>query len=407
MLLLQIILLGLLAAIAQLLNRRVNVNRYSMHGVYRNRLTRAFLGAARGADRRPDPFTQFDPADNIPLAKLVVPDTPRKLFPVLNMTLNLTAGAVASWAERKAMVFTATPLACGAPWLRPAGSRPLEHAAGAYVPTIGYAGLENPGANPDDAQGFTLATAMTISGAAVSPNWGYHSSPVTAFVMTLFNARLGAWLPNPAARLSAQEMNWAMPKRSLPALLGELLGAAGEDKPSIYLSDGGHFENLGLYEMLRRRCRRILVVDAGLSDDSSLGDLGRALRMAEIDMNITVEWVGQPRIGEAHGETGMADGLGYAVATIHYPEARDGEEGRLVYLKTCLPMVLPADLRAYADANPAFPHDTTLDQWFTESQFESYRRLGELQTSRITAGVERLTLDRLFRQAFEPYAAMA
>ena len=172
------------------INRRVNVNRYSMHAVYRNRLMRAFLGAARGTARRADPFTRFDPEDNLPLASLCQPAGQRKLFPVVNITLNLTVGGAAAWSERKAMAFTATPIACGAPLLHPHGwTGGLDDNPGVYVATSGYAGQENPGADSSRAHGLSLATAMAISGAAVSPNWGYHSSPLTAFVMTLFNVR--------------------------------------------------------------------------------------------------------------------------------------------------------------------------------------------------------------------------
>ena len=91
--------------------RQINVNRYSMHGVYRNRITRAFLGAAR-ATRRPDPFTGFDPEDNPRMVSLRG-EAPRKLFPVINVALNLTAGDRNAWAERKAAAFTISPLACG------------------------------------------------------------------------------------------------------------------------------------------------------------------------------------------------------------------------------------------------------------------------------------------------------
>ncbi|MGH7212939.1 MAG: hypothetical protein ACREF1_15940, partial [Acetobacteraceae bacterium] len=202
-----------LVALVAWVTRRVNVNRYSMHAVYRNRLTRAFLGPARGSARQPDPFTNLDPNDNFPLSWLAGAIGRRALFPVINLTLNLTAGAATGWTERKAMVFTATPIACGAPLLRPANEPSLRGAdpPGVYVSTSAYAGRESTAADPSTAHGLSIATAMTISGAAVSPNWGYHSSRLTAFVMTLFNMRLGAWLPNPAVVTRPEELNLARP----------------------------------------------------------------------------------------------------------------------------------------------------------------------------------------------------
>ena len=95
--------------------RHVNVNRFSMHAVYRNRLTRAFLGSARNR-REQDPFTGFDPQDNTPLSSLL--HNANSLFPVINTTLNITAGNNTAWAERQAASFTATPLACGSAALR-------------------------------------------------------------------------------------------------------------------------------------------------------------------------------------------------------------------------------------------------------------------------------------------------
>ena len=120
----------------------------------------------------------------------------------------------------------------------------------------------------------------------MSPSWGYHSSRITAFLMTLFNVRLGIWLPNPS-KATADELRLARPRNSLMALIDEMLGETTDDSQAIYLSDGGHFENLGLYEMFRRRCSSILVVDAGADEACSLFDLGNAIRKAEIDLGIT------------------------------------------------------------------------------------------------------------------------
>jgi hypothetical protein len=271
---------------------------------------------------------------------------------------------------------------------------------GAYVPTGGYAGRENPDAEPG--AGLTLATAMTISGAAVSPNWGYHSSPLVAFVMTLFNVRLGAWLPNPAVVKSEKDLSLAYPKRSLRALFDELLGIAGDKSHAIYLSDGGHFENLGLYEMLRRRCRLILVIDAGEDPGCGFEDLGNALRKSAIDMQIEVTFDKTPRIAPRNDRKGSKDALGFATATIRYPEAT-APKGRLLYLKPSLLSDVPIDVRAYANLHPDFPHESTVDQFFTESQFESYRALGQYQMEQLISGMQGSGLDSLFEHTAKVY----
>ena len=347
----------------------IRTNRFSMHGVYRDRLVRAFVGPARaepsdpgpgGASRHADPFTGFDPGDNPPLSALAPHGGLRCLFPVINVTLNLSASRRADWADRKAAPFTLTPLHCGAAH--------LDRRSGQYVATGRYAG--------SGSDGISLGTAMAVSGAAVSPNWGYHSSGLTAFVMTLFNVRLGAWLPNPARPQRASD-------RSSPGwwmLLDELLAQTDDDRDYVYLSDGGHFDNLGLYEMLRRRCRLIAVVDATRDPDGGQADLGAAIGKARIDMGVQI------RMGCAGpGADGLSAGL------IRYP---GGARGVLLVLKPVLTGTEPADVRAYGAQDRSFPNEATAEQWFTEAQFESHRALGAHQAG--------LALDRLERHGARP-----
>lgn len=350
--------IALLGAFSLIASWFVNVNYFSLNALYRFRLIRTFLGASNlseysgGQAVRRNLFDNFRDTDNLLLAELwSEPGGPRRLgpFPVINMTLNLVGGRNLAWQERKAAPFTATPL----------------HAGGnevGYRPSRDYAG------------GLTLGTAMSISGAAVSPNWGYHSSPLTTFLLTLFNVRLGAWLGNPRGRgWFGQPWRRDRPLSSLRLLWQEALGKTDADKPYVYLSDGGHFDNLGIYEMLRRRCSTIVVSDAGADPDFKLEDLGNALRKASIDLGVTI--IFDPIRVSKRGPDPANPGIYSAVGTIYYPEPH-GFEGRIIYVKPSLYEDAPADVRAYAAGNARFPHDTTLNQWFTESQFESYRALG-------------------------------
>ncbi len=284
----QIVAMAVLGLVLWKLVKQINVNRFSMHGVYRNRLTRAFLGAARRT-RAPDPFTGFDPDDNPRMVQLLPRQGPSRLFHVVNVTLNLTATTRTAWSERKAAAFTITPLACGSAVLWEPNT-PSDNPGGCFVPSGRYAGSETQTGKDDEPKGISLASAMTISGAALSPNWGYHSSPITAFLMTLFNVRLGAWLPNPAVVTNPGELSLAWPHQSLLPMLSDLLGRTTDTAKAIYLSDGGHFDNLGLYEMLRRRCRLILVVDAGEDFACTFADLGDSIRKSTIDQQIHVNF---------------------------------------------------------------------------------------------------------------------
>lgn len=361
---------------------RVNVNRFSMHGVYRNRLTRGFLGSAR-TRRDADPFTDFDEEDSPRIADL---GTEKRLLPVVNMTLNLTDLLHTEWAERKAASFTATPFACGSAILdradrardRPGTVGPR----GAYIRTSQYAGMETPGDRVSAGRGPLLGGLLTISGAAVSPNWGYHSSRLIAFLMTLFNVRLGAWLPNPAVA-RRDDLKLAKPRNSVLALLSELGGRSTDVRQAIYLSDGGHFDNLGVYEMLRRRCARIVVIDAGQDERCTFFDLGNVIRKAEVDGLAKVQ-MGEMRIlprATIEREGKRAGALGYARGTIAYPGGRDAAS--LIYIKPSFLDDIPAEVRAYGATSPAFPHESTANQWFSESQFESYRALGYYQVSKM------------------------
>lgn len=364
-------LIVLAGGLAWWLGRRINVNRFSLHAVYRNRLVRAFLGSAR-PERTPDPFTGFDPQDNPRMVDLDKAPGPRKLFPVINVTLNVTEGERNAWSERKGESFTITPKACGAAYLlRREDADAGYEARGAFVQTSAYAGSEKETGLKDKPRGLSLGTAIALSGAAVSPNMGYHTSPATAFLMTLFNVRLGAWLPNPAIA-NAWHLRQAKPPNALVTLLRELAGLSSDKGKAVYLSDGGHFENLGLYEMVRRRCRHIVVVDAGADPDADFGDLGNAVHKIRIDHNVEINF--HPTLEIGSRAKPLAPFYWFAYAKIVYPDG--APEGELIYIKPSDLPDMPMDVRAYRNANDSFPHQPTYDQFFGETQFESYRQLG-------------------------------
>jgi hypothetical protein len=372
--------LAVLLGIGFLLSYPVNINRFSMQAGYRNRLIRAYLGASNAA-RNPNPFTGFDPADNLPLEKL----RGNRPFPVFNMALNLVRGKNLAWQQRKAECFTATPLHCGAAGL-------------GYRPTLQYGGQG----------GMTLGTAMATSGAAANPNMGFNSSPLITFIMTLFTVRLGAWLGNPKTKGPNAPYQRSGPRFSARTLLAEAFGWTDEDHPYVSLSDGAHFENFGLYEMVRRRCHFILVSDAGADPEYQFQDLGNAIRKIRIDFGIPIEFTRELRIlpRQASGQAASRKARYCAIADIHY-EAADpaGRPGTLVYIKPAIcrepPPVAPIDINTYARLSPDFPHETTADQWFTESQFESYRALGEDVVSAIAGHRPCSSTDELERRVAE------
>jgi hypothetical protein len=202
---------------------------------------------------------------------------------------------------------------------------------------------------------------------------GYNSAPATAFLMTLFNVRLGAWLANPAAENLKDQVK-AGPTSALKPLLTEALGLTDSKSSNVYLSDGGHFDNLGIYEMIRRRCRYILVVDADADENFAFEDLARSVRYAAIDLDAKIEFAA---IEMKTAHDAEAESPTFAVGKITYAES-PADASWLIYLKpTYFYENAPVDVRSYGTVNSKFPHESTLDQWFGESQFECYRRLGE------------------------------
>jgi Patatin-like phospholipase len=360
----------------------ININKFSLHSMYRNRLIRAYLGASRGDRRTPNLFTGFDPGDNFQMAELAPKDRPiQKPMHVVNIALNLVHGENLSWQQRKAQSFTVSPLHCGS-----------------FLNGLGYRRSAEYGKNPAVGQAITMGTAVAISGAAASPNMGYHSSPAVTFLLTLFNIRLGWWLGNPG-KAGDQTYNRSCPEFAVGPLLAEAFGLTDDQKRYVYLSDGGHFENLGLYEMVLRRCRCILVSDAGCDEKIKFQDLGNAIRKIRIDLGIDITI----RLDQLKplGQNGRSSGH-YAVGTVHYSRVDQGtSDGILIYLKPSLTGNEPIDVLEYAAHHPQFPHEPTADQFFDEAQFESYRRLGEHVVEQVFSPAlksPRQTLHQLFAE---------
>jgi len=292
-----------------------------------------------------------------------------------------------------------TPLYSGYHVCWTTGKHECEVSFNGFVPTFHYA-------FPDG--GINIATAVSMSGAAASPNWGSHTNPGTAFLMTMFNVRLGWWLFNPRRSALAgasltevpDQVDWPSPRFAPLELAKELLGMADDTSKYVYLSDGGHFDNMGLYELVRRRCYRIVICDSEQDEDYFFEGIANAIRKCRVDfgVEITLDQLDCLRPDPLTGNCKRH----WARGKIRYPEtpadqpSQESNEGEILYIKSSLTgaakynnIVLPsepADVVNFKFMHKHFPHDTTANQWFTESQFESYRRLGyhvidEIQTS--------------------------
>ena len=365
---------AVLLLLSKVLSWRVDVNEFSMHHFYRNRLVRAYLGSSRlRAHREPNAFTGFDPEDDLRLHRLTSQDLQTEVqdlitdcqlgyvgpFPILNTALNVTKGQDLGIQQRRAESFVFTPLWSGFDYARK--QTQVKKAASLE---FGFRRTSNFG---DDAKGISVGTAMAISGAAFSSNAGYHTSPALAFLLTVFGVRLGWWAGNP------RRMKWSQtsPLDGFSYLWKELMAATTTDEDFVLLTDGGHFENMGLYELVRRQCRFIVVSDAEQDEEFKLEGIGGAIRKCRNDFGVVINLnlevlkpLGDPARSQLH----------YTVGTVRYP----GEEilGRLVYIKASLTDDEPVDVVEFGKRHPEFPHTPTINQMFDESHFESYRELG-------------------------------
>jgi hypothetical protein len=170
------------------------------------------------------------------------------------------------------------------------------------------------------------------------------------------------------------------------------MGSTNDDSGFVYLSDGGHFENLAIYELVRRGCKLIVAGDASCDPAVGFGDLHNAIERCRTDFG--VEIVIDPNETRRQ-ENGLAKSH-YAVGKIHYSPS-PADDGVIVYLKPTLVATDPADVLGYTSTNPNFPDDTTANQWFDEAHFENYRALCEVSGFAAGAAI-RQALDRLMTQ---------
>jgi hypothetical protein len=401
------------AILAFWFSRRVDINSFSLHNMYANRIVRCFLGAT-DSNRSSNPFTGFSPADDMTMfaGPRQVGDTTLFVhesaevetqaldtgeqpsaaaypgpYHLVSTAINLAGGKNLAWQERKAGSFVLSPLYCG--FRLPGEDRSPAGQSPTYRPTRSFASVP---------RHLTLGEAVATSGAAASPNMGYHTTPALAFLMGVFNIRLGRWVANPKGSENYPRDNWRKsgPKFALWHLLCEVFGLTDDESSFVYLSDGGHFENLGLYELVRRRCRYVIVSDSGADPNYNFEDLGNAIRKCRIDLGIEIDIDVQQiaRIGDQRCNSAPC-----AIGKIRYSADR---VGTLLYIKSSRRMHAPSDVVQYARQHEAFPHESTSDQFFSESQFESYRRLGRfLAEEVVVAAIEdegEVELPKLFQR---------
>jgi hypothetical protein len=251
---------------------------------------------------------------------------------------------------------------------------------------------------------MTLATAVSISGAALNPNaansgQGATRNRLISFLLAFFNIRLGFWIQNPAVtgwRKMLSDMN-RRPNFFYPGFFQGLLGQQlRENVGYLELTDGGHFDNTGLYELIRRRVDTIYYSSAGADPNFTLDDIGSLLVRIQVDFDVTITFN-----DEMEGLMPGSDGdsvyarrfgfsrMGFDKGTIHYPATatEPAKKGTLYIVRATLVRDLPAEIYSYRAQHEEFPNQSTNDQFFNEVQVEAYRELGLRLTAQMCSAL--------------------
>lgn len=326
------VLLIVLTVVSGFVALLLDVNLTGLHKLYRDQLSKTFV---QDTEKPLDlPLSSVNPEHRAP-------------YHLINATLNLPSSKNRVLRDRKGDFFIFSKCWSGA-------------AAVGYKRTADW----NTGGRKMD-----LATAMAISGAAASPQMGRSSIPSLSALLTLLNIRLGYWMTN------LQSQGKGVP--GFICLLREMTGVGMSEKSRwLNLSDGGHIENMGIYELLRRRCKFIVCVDGEADPASTFEGQLTLVRHAQIDFGVRLE----PRLDDIRLDPQSKFSRTHShLLRIHYPATvpdRPAEIGLMLYLKLSLTGDETEILKRYRTINPEFPHQSTIDQFYDEEQFEAYRQLG-------------------------------
>jgi hypothetical protein len=354
----------------------VNTNHVGLHRFYRDRLMEAFLPDTASLSR--DTNAPATGANERKLVDCWNEAWSKGPYQIINTNVVLTNSEQRTYRLRGGDNFILTPL---------------------FIGSSATGWQQTPRTANSD---ITLASAMAISGAAANPRGaaggrGLTRSSFVALAMSLLNVRLGYWIPNP--RYGVPSMLLRRPNHFWPGgIYAMKRGGYTETAKWLEIADGGHFENLAIYELVRRRCGLIIVCDGGQDNASSYGDLVTAVQRIGQDFGATVHFDMQVKetSGNAFENSSPAQMIakptltdypkgaefaekGYFIGRIDYGR-RGGkgwpETGILIYLKSALIRDLAIGAKGYRGANHDFPNETTGDQFFDEEQFEAYREVG-------------------------------
>jgi hypothetical protein len=370
----------ILALIGLALALVINVNHANQHRLYRDRLMEVFC-----AERDALTKGQWCPANKAQTGEgwLWRMNKVKRPLHLIGTTLITTDSEDRKFRGRGGDNFLLSPLFCGS------------DATGWVKTETGMSAL-------------SIATAASVSGAALNAHAGPHGSgglrnKAYAALLSFMGLNLGYWARNPLRFKGADPANppnFYIPNLIKPGWKNISGRSLDENGDYVLLSDGGHFENLAIYELIRRKVKFLWVSDAGQDTKFSFEDLSSAIERVRVDFGVNIRFYDED-YDLTHLLPGSAEALtdasknfakeyhlakrGYAIGVIEYA---DGTKGTIVYIKSTLTRFLPGDIYGYKARNNDYPHQTTLDQFFDEEQFEAYRELGYRLAAQLFRDIE-------------------
>ena len=325
----------------------MNINYTSPHRYYRRQLSRTYLRRSKNGTEETE---HLDTQRLSSLSGGNAPAGAKAPYHFINCALNIPACDDPNLRGRNSDFFVFSKHFCGCP-------------IAGYSATREWEALDGH---------LDLGTAMAISAAAASPQMGTGSTGGISYLLAILNVRLNYWVAPPRMAASLDKLRG--PRLLPPGALyffKELTGLLMDENSSyLNLSDGGHIENLAIYELLRRRCKFIIAIDGEADPDRTFGGLLTLVRLVNIDLGVTIE----PDLEELRKlETGNSRSH-FMLCRLDYGR---GQHGLLLYIKSSMTGNESEFHRKYRAEHPDFPHESTADQLFDEAQFEAYRALGE------------------------------
>jgi len=382
-------------------SRKKLINKLSMQGIFHDRLVRGFLGAAVPDRLAKGVMYSTGFKDDDVSESEYKPYENGGPIHIINMTLNETIDGRSDLYQlnRKGCNFAVIPNMSKSVGVRHHCLTEVENGKTYSIPISMKKSYKVWGSERVESESMTVGSYMAVSAAAMSTGMGKLTTVFRSLVSGILGARFGYWWDSGLNRDNSRLFqNQKLMMRELTA---RFKGAATQN---WYLSDGGHFENLAVYELLRRQLKFIISFDHGCDPSYSFESLADLTRTVRADFGIELRMLNSselddivdPKIRHLFGEKsdmrrdhGDFDGVSWdsntirqgvgkwakAYASIVEIKYKDGEIGHMLYIVPTLIGSEPIDVISYYMRNQDFPMQTTSDQFFDEEQWESYRKL--------------------------------